>query len=453
MPEKDYTFLRSRVSNYLRRTPWFKGREDLASLFVVQLRKPDYWLVLVCTTKRSEVRLLFDGNWKKAIDFFSSPPDGFPNPEFVSFNTRRQESTLLALARDALKNAIVNMPDYLLSGHDGTTIFTDGVQVFQNPGTLKASGTLYFEHFFDEPKRKPAPVTAVFPPYSHERKAFLSRFPFIKGSERPADEFRIRIRRELHLDSFTTDVAVKREFIAEKVRLFIFGSGFLIADSRHQADALEAMNTFLAYCFFRGVDTVPVSVQDVGSITIRPDGRIDGWSWVPSTLRNTRFLHRSIEIEMLDQFIADFTQGVAAELALELRLLHLSVFHFIAGEHLQAFTLAWIVLERRVSSLWRATLATRGYSDSRLNELCNPDRYTMSVVTDMLEFVAAVKNEPAQTLHSIRKARNKASHEGTIPSRDQVAKAITLAVTYVRDTWSGLDIEPEELLGRIDISE
>jgi hypothetical protein len=68
------------------------------------------------------------------------------------------------------------------------------------------------------------------------------------------------------------------------------------------------MNTFLAYCFLRGVDTAPASVQDIGSVTIKPNGSTSQWSWSPSRLQNRRLLHKSVEIDVLDKLIADFTQ-------------------------------------------------------------------------------------------------------------------------------------------------
>ncbi len=455
MADQDYAFLKAPVSHYIDRVPyWPKDRINLASLFIIQLRNPDYWLILVCTTKYSETRLLFDGNWNDAIDFFSKPPDSFPDPQFISFRTHQRESTLLLLARDTLRNAIKSLTDYLLTGNDTMSIFTDGVEVFQHPGALKESQILYFEHYFDEktPDEKAGKTTlppTIFQPNSHERKAFLCRFPFIQGSESPADEFRIRIRRELHRDSFSTEVAVKREFMSKDVKLFVFSNGFLIGDSRHQPKALEAMNTFLAYCFLRGTDTAPVSVQDIGSLTIKPDGTTSQWSWGPSRPQNKSLLHKSIEIEALDKIIADFTQGLTEELALDLRLLHQSAFHYVAGEHLQAFTLAWIVVERRVSSLWHTNLAAKGYSDSRLEELCSSDRYTMSVMIDMLEFTSVLDKDSAEILHSTRKIRNKASHEGRIPSAKDVERALMLAVNHVKASATGLDIDAENLLERV----
>jgi hypothetical protein len=450
--DEAYAFLKTPVSSYIDRVPyWPKARIGLASIFVIQLRNPDYWFILACTTQHQETGLLFDGNWHDAVDFFSEPPDTFPDPTFISFQTHKPESNLLVLAREILQNAITNLPDYLLTGNDGTSVFTDGVQVFQSPGVLKESEPLYFQRWFDEKERdkKTSWPPVIFEPHSHERKAFLCRFPFIQGSEPPADEFRVRIRRELHRDSFSVDVAVKREFTSNDVKLLIFGNGFLVGDSRHQSKALEAMNTFLAYCFLRGVDTAPASVQDIGTVTIKRNGSTSQWSWSPSRLQNRRLLHKSVEIDVLDKLIADFTQGLATELALDLRLLHQSAFHYITGEHLQAFTLAWIVVERRISSLWRTTLRAKGFMGSRLDELSSSDRYTMSVMIDMLELNSVLDEDSAEMLHSIRRVRNKASHEGRIPSVEDIAKTLKLAVSYIKSTATGLDIDSEHLLDTI----
>ena len=448
--DDDYAFLRAAVSNYINRVPyWPNEKSKDVSIFIIQLRNPDYWIILACTTERPETSVLFNGNWNDAIDFFSQPPDSFPDPTFLSFRTHRRESTLLEMSRDALKSAIMDLTEYLLVGNDSMIIFTAGVQIFKHPGVLEKSHPLYFEHYLDETGGKSRELQTIFQGYSHERKALLCGFPIIQGAGPLSEEFRTRIRRELYRDQFSTDTTVKREFMSEDVRLYVFGNGFLIGDSRHKPKALEAMNTFLAYCFVRGIGTSPTGIQDTGTVTIKPNGSTSQWSWGPSRPQNGRLLDPSIEIGTLDKIITDFTQELTTELALDLRLFHQSAFHYMAGEHLQAFTLAWIVVERSVSSLWHATLTARDYTDSRLKELCSSDRYTMSVMIDMLELTSVLEKNAADLLHSIRRVRNKASHEGRIPSNEDVAKALSLAVNYIKATSTKLDIDSEKVLGRI----
>jgi uncharacterized protein DUF4145 len=69
----------------------------------------------------------------------------------------------------------------------------------------------------------------------------------------------------------------------------------------------------------------------------------------------------------------------------------------------------------------------------------------MSVMIDMLELNSVLDEDSAEMLDSIRRVRNKASHESRIPSVEDIAKALKLAVSYIKSTPTGLDIDSEHL--------
>jgi hypothetical protein len=73
----------------------------------------------------------------------------------------------------------------------------------------------------------------------------------------------------------------------------------------------------------------------------------------------------------------------------------------------------------------------------------------MSVMIDMLELNSVLDEDSAEMLHSIRRVRNKASHEGRIPSVEDIAKTLKLAVSYIKSTATGSDIDSEHLLDTI----
>lgn len=116
-----------------------------------------------------------------------------------------------------------------------------------------------------------------------------------------------------------------------------------------------------------------------------------------------------------------------------------------AGEHLQSFTLAWTVLERRINQFWRLRIAGRGFTGRRLDELCEADRYTMSVVVDMLEVASELSPEQARRIHSLRKSRNKAMHEGRVPTPDIARDCVHLAIEVVGRQWKDLKFHLDTL--------
>lgn len=447
MSRKDYSFLTERVGRAIEKLAfWKKSDGNSVSTFIIQLRRPDYWIILACFTPEQETTLLFSGSWSKAVDYFSECPPSFPNPKIQRFPVSHEDRPLFGIAREVLSGRIIDLPKDLLSGHSGWIIFADGVIVFYDPGLLRDSRRLYFEDFFEDKKsqKKMAPESP-FEPSSRERKAYFCRFPMIKSSEPSKLEFKGEIYRNLGSDQFSLNPAMKRVFACGAVKLILFGNGFLVADERHQVKAMEAMNSFLAYCFFREAGCAPVNTQDIGSIDIKADGNSSSWSPYRSETPRTGLVKTSISIAELEILIREFGRDVDYELRLELRLLHLACFHYIAGEFLQSFTLAWIVLERKVAKMWRDQISAKGYSGTRLDQLCDSERYTMSVKIDMLEFTGPIEQGRASKLNSIRKTRNKASHEGRIPTKEETESCLHLASEFIKASWNAMSFDCRQL--------
>ncbi|MGA2849943.1 MAG: DUF4145 domain-containing protein [Terracidiphilus sp.] len=447
MKTRDYSFLHERVRQALEKLKfWPKGDKTPVSAYVIQLVDPDYWIILSCHTPESQTQLLFRGKWSQAADYFSELPSSFPNPEIKPFPFAPKSRPLFEIAREVFRSRLINLPETLLGGSSGWSFFADGVTVFDNPGILRNSRRLYFEGFFEN-KTQPTKRAAInpFQLSNHDRKAFYCRFPMIKSTESPGSEFKAEIYRALGSDQFSLTPSVKRPFVCGSVQLILFGNGFLVADERHQIKAMEAMNSFLAYCFFRQVGCAPANAQDIGSIDIKADGSSHSWTPYQSAIPRTKWVDTTIPAAKADLLLQEFSADFDKELTLELRLLHLSCFHFIAGELLQSFSLAWTVLERKIAKMWRDQISSKGYAGVRLDQLCDSERYTMSVKIDMLEFTGPIEQGQATKLNSIRRARNKASHEGRIPSKEETEDCLHLASEFIKASWEAMSFDCRKL--------
>jgi hypothetical protein len=447
MKTTDYSFLNERVRHVLEKLRfWPKGDKTPVSVCVIQLKEPDYWITLSFHTPEPQTQLLFGGSWSGAVDYFSELPKSFPNPEIKPFPVAPKSRPLFEIAREVLRARIIDLPEALLSGSSGVSFFADGVIVLQSPGVLRKSKRYYFEDLFDDKKRRKKSVAEKpFQPGGHDRKAFYCRFPMVRSSEPSRSEFRAEIYRALGSDQFSVTPSMKWPFACGPVKLVLFGNGFLVADERHQMKAIEAMNSFLAYSFFRGTGCAPASGQDIGTIDIKADGSSSSWSPYQSAAPRTKWIDASIPAAQAGLLLQDFGKDISEELALELRLLHLSCFHFIAGEFLQSFSLAWIVLERKIAKIWRDQISAKGYSGARLDQLCDSERYTISVKIDMLELTGPIAQEQASKLSSIRKARNKASHEGRIPTREETENCLHFASEFVKASWAAMNFDCRRL--------
>jgi hypothetical protein len=448
--EPNPAILTKKLAQFLRKfssaTRMPKARCGL-SVFAIQLREPDYWIVIAGfePTASYPFRILFDGSWKKAVDYFSKKAASLPKPEFIPFPVHEGETDFASICQEALREAVLQLPRALLTGDSSLSIYPAGIFVLKHGGILVGAAKFYFEAWFGS-KRRVTISRPVFAP-GRERKAFFCRFPIPVNPKRSRSAFKTKLYKELdHDKELLGERGNVRTFLFNgRVKILIFPSGLIVADERHRDVALEALGAFLAYSFFRGAGCIPVGIKDVGSITIKASGEIGGSSGELSSGRFKALNTAAIPAPQLSAIVRSFVKGIDPELVLDLRLLHQAVFHFRAGEHLQSFTLAWTVLERRMNHFWRLRIAERGFAGKRLDELCEVDRYTMSVVVDMLEVASELSPEEAGRIHSLRKSRNKAMHEGRVPAPDIARDCVHLAIEVVGKQWKDLKFDLDTL--------
>lgn len=425
MAEPVYDFLVDPLIRAFAPMSWLLRSGDQLSVCVIQAREPDYWFVFVRRSSHQKVELLIDGTWEEVIDYVA-----VKSPSFLAAQEAEQtgKDALFSDVQSTVRGTILDFPKLLVNGKSGYTIFASGLVVFKSPGILNESTDIYFSRLWDEAPSNDLAAQSPFEKSTFERKAFYCRFLIPERPDNMGEEFKTRLQRAVGND---IDFVEMPQWTCKygDVDLLIFNNGVLAADHRHKQRAIEALNSFFAYAFFENVQCKPLRLQDVGTVTIDQDGRVKQYSGITGAERDSR---NSISNSKLNQLTKQFNQETDTELNLERRLLHLAYNHLEAEEHLQAFTLAWIVIERRVTKLWEEKLIQKGYSGKRLEELCEPDRYTMSVKIDMLEVSMVLPQDHASKLNTIRRARNKASHEGRIPTVEATRDCLSLAKEFIR---------------------
>ena len=419
------------------------------SVFVIQLRAPDYWILLAGRERSAVTRfeVLFNGSWKSAVAYFSGQVRSNLKVEFVPFPAFEGETDFKAVCQDALRNALVTLPNALLTGDNSLSIFSAGFFVLKHSGILLEQSDFYFERWFDMPRKARTLRNRPFAVGS-ERKAFFCRLPTPVKSKLTALPFRARLERELEHDEhiFPDDGKLRTLIFDRAVNILLFSNGVVVADHRHREAALEALGALFAYAFFRGAPCVPPSIQTLGRVTITSDGGAGSHSsgTLPAHLR--AWSTATVSALTLAKMFRAFARGIDSELLLDLRMLHQSIFHFRAGEYLQSFTLCWTALERKINRRWRNRIERKGYSGKRLEELCESDRYTVSVIVDMLDVENGLAQGQAGRIHSLRRSRNKAMHEGRQPGSEVARACLALVVELIREEWSEMELDIDSLL-------
>lgn len=217
--------------------------------------------------------------------------------------------------------------------------------------------------------------------------------------------------------------------------LLIFASGVVVADTTHQTKALEAINTFFGACSFAGHLCTPTSLYELGDLSVSPTGDLGSWG---GQVHVGRSLGRSAEhfppalFERALRII-----GLASndkEVALKLRLRHASAVHFMSGEHLQSFNLAWTVIEKSLDDIWVAFLREKQIEKKRLGRLIQPEPFSGYVITEVLNLCGKLSAESHTALQSLRRVRNNAMHKGHEPSQADTGKCIAEANGFLAST-------------------
>jgi hypothetical protein len=217
-----------------------------------------------------------------------------------------------------------------------------------------------------------------------------------------------------------------------QVELTVFSSGVVVADTPHVTAALESLNSLLAMASFLHLFCVPANRWDLGSITISEHGAVHGWGGPPSVARVPHWPKKTATESELQNCIGVFEaiQG-DTELMAQLRLRHASATHLLSSEYLQAFLLAWAVVEREIERRWLAFLEAKSIDIRRIQKLLKGDDFTVNQLVEILELVGGLDTTIYPIVQRLRKVRNDVVHRGSVPTDEQSRECVRLANTFI----------------------
>jgi len=424
-------------------------------IYWLQLTEPSAWVLLIAGTisnsatekevkadnKQPTIEKIFEGKWRDCLSMLSSARqlESAPQYEFIY----KGSATIFEIAFHFVEHLLEELRVVAVSSCHPMTlnVMTKSVVGIQGLGRIEdcdmSALRARIQNPEQESKKKFKPIN--FGARDKERNAFFVRFPVVTGPGLPEfSDFEKLLSRITYEGPTWLDKGIWRcQFFTTE--LMVMQDGWLLADQTHKIEALEALNSFLACAFLIGSATEPTNASRMGKLTIDADGRPTSWYNYQPLTNSKKQKRREIARETLEKAIEIFPEVIKQQVLAELRLCHAAILQMEDGELLQGFTLAWISIERSISVLWKAALERHGYSGSRLEEMCATDRYTASVQIDMLDLLRVITGEFAGELHSCRKTRNKAAHQGQTPSREQTEKCLKAARDLILLRWTGVE--------------
>jgi hypothetical protein len=218
----------------------------------------------------------------------------------------------------------------------------------------------------------------------------------------------------------------------KKVELTIFSSGVVVADTSHQHLALKSLNSFFAASDFQGVNCMPTtSPHDLGHVDIDEHGALSSYGGRVMLSRNLSTT-ASVAESSLKDCIAFFDEAQKDSETLEqLRLRHSAGIHFMAGEYLQSFMLAWTVIEREIRRLWAMMFEKRQMDRKRKDKLITEDNFTTNQLIEVTELLGGLDTRLYIDIQKLRRVRNDTVHRGTIPTCENCGECIKIANTFI----------------------
>jgi hypothetical protein len=107
-------------------------------------------------------------------------------------------------------------------------------------------------------------------------------------------------------------------------------------------------------------------------------------------------------------------------------------------EYAEAFTLAWIVIEKYLAQLWRDFLREKKIAGERKHKLADHVFWSTDYVIEVLSLVGTMDVERYHLLMDLKSKRNGFIHEGDPITKDDAVACVGIAEGIVEQGLEGL---------------
>lgn len=104
--------------------------------------------------------------------------------------------------------------------------------------------------------------------------------------------------------------------------------------------------------------------------------------------------------------------------------------HFSNTEYIESFTMAWVIVEKYLNSLWRRTLLSQGLPRSRVNKLA--DRLSIDYVIECLDAFKQISRTDFEKYMKLKNIRNEISHQGYQVLKSEAENCLNAAEDIVK---------------------
>lgn len=218
-------------------------------------------------------------------------------------------------------------------------------------------------------------------------------------------------------------------------------SGFVGILGVRKSEAMSLLNALCLSLCLKGLHLDPIRPAEVGSFNKGDDEQnptyFAGWE-MPGFKRMESASQSGLPFysQAIDEKTFEMALTAAVEIhrrnAFEDHYLFLQALaHLNDEEHTQALSMAWMVIDRQVQRVWKATLNSKGLAERRKDKMLNTAVYTTDTIIETLEFAGLLQEALYARTTASKGSRNDVIHGRRNAQPDEAKAAIWLAADWL----------------------
>lgn len=229
--------------------------------------------------------------------------------------------------------------------------------------------------------------------------------------------------------------------------------GLIAIGEENRETAVEMLNEIMATALLLGLPTFITRELEIGEVKIDSESLKITGSQMPLISMRTKLtqerwqtfsptfipLERKIiskdELIEIIQHAERITRNEGIRNFLNFILESYS--HFSNSEYSQSFIMSWIIVEKKLSTLWDQLMESQGIKGRRKNKLKNPASWTMDHILETLNFAGKLKEDDYKLLMELKSIRNHIVHKGKKISKPDAEKCLNQSFSVIREMING----------------
>lgn len=222
-------------------------------------------------------------------------------------------------------------------------------------------------------------------------------------------------------------------------KIIVNKDGLIFVEFTNKSDAVRVFNVVMALGILEGYPLFAVRERDLSFAKYDHETMtVTEQQWhlqtIRATLRDSNRHNNSYLGYQVQEIPAGIIRSIIEKafvvdtnekLAENLRLFTEAFTHLENGEYAQSFIMAWSVIERKYSSIWKMTLDDLDLDHERYSKLTNSAQWSFDYIVEALSLNGEINDQEYDFLMELKRKRNKIYHNGKIVSHEDAKRCFS----------------------------